>query len=67
MTNFNQSRETVQHWMEFYNVTREHDDNDPCDINILDSKGTCTVEGSGVSSDKFLNPLNIKKVNIGSP
>ena len=25
------------------------------------------VEGSGVSIYKFLNPLKIKKVNIGSP
>ena len=27
----------------------------------------CTVEGSGISTDQFLKPLKIKKVNIGSP
>ena len=25
------------------------------------------VKGSGISSDQFLNPLKIKKINIGSP
>ena len=25
------------------------------------------MEGSGISSDQFLHPLKIKKVNIGSP
>ena len=25
------------------------------------------MEGSGISSDQFLKPLKIKKVNIGSP
>ena len=62
-TNFYQSSATVQHWMECYNVTGEPDDDDPCDINIPKYKGTHLVEGSGVSSDKFLNPLKIKKVN----
>ena len=67
MTNFNQSNATVQHWMEFYNVTSELDDDDPCEINILESECTHVVEGSGVSIDKFLNPLKKNKVNIGSP
>ena len=52
--------------MECYNVTGEPDDDDPCDINIPESKGTRPMEGSGVSSDNFLNPLKIKRVNIGS-
>ena len=52
--------------MEFYNVTREHDDDDPCNIKIPESEGTRAMEGSGVSRNKFLNPLKIKKVNIGS-
>ena len=65
-TSFHHSDATVQHWMECYNIISEPDDDDPCDINIPESEGTCAVEGSGVSSDKFLNPLKIKKVNIGS-
>ena len=67
MTNFHQSSAIVQHWMECHKVTSETYDDDPHDINIPESKGTCTVEGSSISSDKFLNPLKIKKVNIGSP
>ena len=66
MTKFNQNSVTIQHWMECYNVRRELDDDDPHDINIPESEGTHAVEGSGVSSDKFLNPLKIKKENIGS-
>ena len=58
---------TIQHWMEYYNVMREPDYDDPLDVNIPDSKGTHTVEGLGISRDKFFNPLKIKKVNIGSP
>ena len=52
--------------MEFYNVISETDDDDPRDINIPEYECTRTMEGSGVSSDQFLNPLKIKKVNIGS-
>ena len=53
--------------MECYNVTGEPDDDDPRDINIPESEYTCVMEGSGVLSGEFLNPLKIKKVNIGSP
>ena len=52
--------------MEFYTVTSEPDDDDPCDVNILESKGTHAMKGFGISSDQFLNPLKVKKVNIGS-
>ena len=47
--------------MECYNVTGEPDDDDPCDINIPESKGTRPMEGSGVSSDKFMNPLKERR------
>ena len=57
---------TFHHWMECYNVTREPDDDDPLDINIPKSEGMRAVEGFGISSDQFLSPLKIKKVNIGS-
>ena len=66
MTNFNQHIATIQHWMECYNVKGEPGDDDPLDVNILDSKFTCAMEGFGICSDQFLNPLKFKKVNIGS-
>ena len=50
--------------MVFYNIAWDPDDA-PTNINILESKGTRKVEGSGISSDHFLKPLKIKKVNIG--
>ena len=66
MTNFYQSSATIQHWMECYNVTGKPNDDEPCDIKIPEFEDTHMVEGSGVSSDMFPNPLKIKKVNIGS-
>ena len=53
--------------MECYNVTREPDDDNPLYINILEFEGTHGYEGLGISSDQFLSPLKIKKVNISSP
>ena len=50
--------------MEFYNVTREPNDDDPLDVKIMESDGTCDVEGLGISSDQFSSPLKIKKFNI---
>ena len=51
--------------MAYYNLAGDPYD-DPTDINIPKSKGMQEVEGSGISSDQFLKPLKIKKVNIGS-
>ena len=44
----------------------EPDDDDPLTIKILELEGMRAVEGFGISSDQFLSPLKIKKVNIGS-
>ena len=52
--------------MACYNLARDSDD-DLTNIKILESEGAHAVEGSGISSDQFLKPLKIKKVNIGSP
>ena len=52
--------------MACYNLAGDPDD-DLTNSNILKLEGTHTVEGSGSSSDQFLNPLKIKKVNIRSP
>ena len=45
-----------------HNVTRDPDDDDTLDINIPESEGMREVEGLGISSDQFLNPLKVKKV-----
>ena len=58
---------TTHHWMEFYNITGELDDDDSLEINIPESEGMRVVEGFGTSSDQFLSPLKINKVNIDSP
>ena len=52
--------------MACYNLVRDPND-DPTNINILESEGTHELEGSGISSDQFFKPLKIKKVNIGLP
>ena len=66
VANSHQCSATIQHWMACYNMAGEPDD-DPTNINIPESEGTREVKGSGISSDQFLKPLKIKKVNIGSP
>ena len=64
--NAHQCNVAIQQWMAFYNLAEDPDD-DLTNINIPESEGTHIVEGSGISSDQFLKPLKIKKVNIGSP
>ena len=66
MSRFSQSNVTIQNWMEYYNITGESNDDDPCDIHIPKIKGSGAVEGLGLSNDKFLKPLKIKKGKIGS-
>ena len=67
MSGFPHNSAIVQNWIECYNVTDEPDDDDPWDVHIPNFEGIWVVEGSGLSNDKFLNPLKTKKVNIGSP
>ena len=64
--NSHQCNATIQQWMACYNLAGDPDD-DPTNINIQKSEGNDIVEGSGISSDQFLKPLKIKKVNIGLP
>ena len=47
-------------------MTGEPYDDHPLDINIHESEGMHAMEGFGISSDQFLSPLKIEKVNIGS-
>ena len=63
--NSHQCSATIQQWMDCYNLAGDLDD-DLTNINILKLGGTRAVEQSGISSDQFLKPLKIKKVNIGS-
>ena len=42
--------------MECYNVTGEHDDDDPLNVNIPEYEGTRGLEGLGIYSDQFLSP-----------
>ena len=44
----------------------EPKDDDPLEINIPESEGIRRVEGAAITSDQFLKPLKIKKVNIVS-
>ena len=60
MYNFHHSNTAVQHWMECYNIIGELDDDGPRDIHILEYEGTREMDGSGVLSDKFMNPLKMK-------
>ena len=57
---------TDQSMMEFYNISRELEDNDPQEIQIHEYEGSQALKGTGLWSDKFLKPLKIKKVTIGS-
>ena len=51
--------------MTYYNFFEDPED-DTTDIKIPESEGWHVVEGSGISSEQFIKPLKIKKVNIGS-
>ena len=51
--------------MTCYNLSGDLD-NDLTNINIPESEGSREVEGSSISSEQFVKPLKIKKVNIGS-
>ena len=51
--------------MACYNLAGDPND-DPTNINIPNLEGKHEVEGSGIWSDHFLKPLQIKKGNIGS-
>ena len=52
--------------MAYYNLSGDLDD-DPTNMNIQESEGMCTIEGTSILSDQFLKSLKIRRVNIGSP
>ena len=53
--------------MEWYNINGELEVDDPHNIHILETEDIREMEGLVLSSDQFMKPLKIKKVNIGSP
>jgi hypothetical protein len=48
-----------------YNINAD-EDNDPRKVNIAETKGQRDVEGPGVELPFIGQPINIKKVNIGT-
>ena len=54
--------------LEFYNFVSEpeEEDEDPCNINIPESEGTHDVDGPKLETPAIMEPINIKKINIGT-
>lgn len=55
----------LHHALEYYNVTTEEEDEDLKNINILETKGHCEVEGENIENHDITMPLKRKKLNIG--
>ena len=62
---FNRTRQCTENARECYNSTIDEDD-DPRNINILGSEGSCTVVGPILECPEITEKLKIKKVNIGT-
>ena len=54
--------------LECYNFASEpeEEDEDPHNINILESKGTRDVDGPKLETPTIMEPIKIKKINIGT-
>jgi hypothetical protein len=53
--------------LECYNLTEEgEEDENPRNVNIPESEGTCDVQGPELKVPDVAKPVKIKKVNIGS-
>jgi hypothetical protein len=55
----------LQQLQECYNINVDEDD-DPRDVNILETKGQRDIEGTGIELPFVGQPIKIKKVNIGT-
>jgi len=51
--------------LECYNVQVEDDEDDPRNINILETEGSCEVHGPMIKDPDITAPLKTKQVNIG--
>jgi hypothetical protein len=59
--------ETVHELLECYNVTKEdEEEEDPRNVQVLETKGERDIVGSKLESDAYVNPLRMHKVNIGT-
>ena len=47
-------------------MTAEGDDEDPRNINILETKGHCEVEGPQIENPDITTPLKTRQVNIST-
>ena len=58
----------LEHALECYNFVEEPGDEDenPRSIKILESEGTCEVEGPKIEIPAVTKPIKIKKINIGT-
>jgi hypothetical protein len=52
--------------LQCYHVDGNQEDEDPRDINIPETEGDRGVEGPTLETKDFAQPLNTRKVNIGS-
>jgi hypothetical protein len=56
---------TTQNLLECYNVMKEeYNKEDPRNVQILETEGTCTIEGPDLLSTTYMHPKNMKNVNI---
>jgi len=54
------------HLLEHYNMNYEGEDDDPWNINILETKGCCQIEGPQIENLDITTPLKTRKVNIST-
>ena len=57
----------IEKMMEWYNVLGELEDDDMREVHIVEFEGIWELDAPRILSDKILNPLKIKKVNVGTP
>ena len=55
----------MENAMECYNFTANEEE-DPRNVNILESEGSCDVQGPMLQIPKIIEKVKIKKVNIGT-
>lgn len=52
--------------LECYNVNIEEDDEDPCKVNIPETKGYHKIQGPLIEDPDITMPVKMKQVNIGT-
>jgi hypothetical protein len=63
----NKDAMNVHELLECYNVAKEeHDEEDPRNVEVPDTEGEHVVEGTNIESIMYTQPINMRKVNIGT-